>query len=59
MRLKPRYAAPDILLRVQNEAQAKNYVVDIVDGTAAILALLAADFMQPYGRPKLRTILPD
>ncbi len=47
-----RYAAPDILLRVQNEAQAKNYVVDIVDGTAAIPALLAADFMQPYVSPE-------
>ena len=37
-----RYAAPDIMLRVQNEAQAKNHVVDVVDGTAAIPAISAA-----------------
>lgn len=47
-----RYAAPDVMLRVQNEAQARNYVVDIVDGTAAIPALLASDFLQPYVSPE-------
>lgn len=47
-----RYAAPDVMLRVQNEAQAKSYVVDIVDGTAAIPALLASDFLQPYVSPE-------
>lgn len=47
-----RYAAPDILLRVQNEAQARNHVVDVVDGTAAIPALLAANFLQPYKSPE-------
>lgn len=43
-----RYAAPDILLRVQNEQQAQRYEVDVVDGTAAIPALINADFLQVY-----------
>lgn len=43
-----RYTAPDILLRVQNEAQARNYVVDVADGTATIPALVTGNFLDRY-----------
>jgi iron(III) transport system substrate-binding protein len=43
-----RYTAPDILLRVQNEAQAKNYVVDVADGTATVPALVTGNFLDKY-----------
>ena len=43
-----RYTAPDILLRVQNEAQARNYVVDVADGTATIPALITGNFLEKY-----------